>query len=75
MQADILKLGSEQLFEKLLDYSDGWRVCSSGLETDQGDVKGTEMLSRTQAVFRTHLWIPQLDRRTGHGQSRSPEAI
>lgn len=35
MQADIFKLGSEQLFEKLLDYSDGWRMCSSGLERDQ----------------------------------------
>lgn len=48
MQADILKLGSEQLFEKLLDYSDGWHVCSSGLETDQGDVKGRLVWARAQ---------------------------
>lgn len=37
--------------------------------------QSTAMLSRTQAVFHTHLWILQLDRRAGHGHSRSPEAI
>lgn len=35
MQADIFKFGSEQCFEKLLDYSDGRRMCSSDLERDQ----------------------------------------
>lgn len=35
MQADIFKFRSGQHFEKLLDYSDGRRMCSSGLERDQ----------------------------------------
>lgn len=37
--------------------------------------QSTAMLSRTQAVFHSLPWMLQLDRRTGHGHSRSPETI